>query len=177
MIEVETARLRLRRWSEDDLPRVRAMLTDWEVMQLQPCGALTEDAADSITTELYMDSWTRHGFGMWAVDLKETGRFIGLLGLQFPGHWPDAELSVVIDKRCWNRGVGAEGGAAALEFGFVHRGLTRILGLCMPGHDASERLMQKLGMAPTDITTCARSGAPTICYELTRAQFLLRRGR
>jgi RimJ/RimL family protein N-acetyltransferase len=177
VIDVETARLRLRRWSEDDLPHVRAMLTDWEVMQLQPDGALTEEAAEWLSIERYLDTWTRHGFGMWAVDLKETGRFVGLLGLQFPGHWPDAELSIVLDKTCWNRGLGTEGGTAALEFGLVQLGLVRILGLCMPGHGASERLMQKLGMVLTDINTCARSGAPTIGYEMTRAQFLLRHGR
>ena len=176
MIEVETARLRLRRWTDDDLPGLRAMLTDWEVMQLQPDGAVTEEAAESLSIERYTRAWARRGFGMWAVDLKETGRFIGLLGLHFPGHWPDPELSMVLDKTCWNRGLGTEGGAAALDFGFVQRGLPRILGFCMPGHDASERMMQKLGMVLTDITVCTRRGTPTICYEMTRAQFLLRKG-
>lgn len=176
MIEVDTVRLRLRRWTDEDLPGLRAMLTDWEVMQLQPDGAIAEDAAEALSIQRYAYGWARNGFGMWAVELKETGRFIGSLGLQFPGHWPDPEVSWMIDKTCWGRGLATEGAAAALELGFVHRGLPRILSFCMPGNDASERVMQKLGMTLTDITVCRLRGIPTLCYEMTREQFLLRKG-
>ena len=165
MIERETARLRLRRWTEDDLVGFRAMLTDWEVMQLQPDGVISEWAAESLSIDRNMNAWARRGYGLWAVELKETGRFIGAIGLLFPGYWPDPELSCLIDKSCWNRGLATEGSVAALEHGFVHCSLHRILGFCLPGHDASERLMQKLGMVLTDITVDRLRRIPTVCYD------------
>jgi RimJ/RimL family protein N-acetyltransferase len=100
--------------------------------------------------ERFKANWERHGFGLWAVEHLETGRFIGRAGLMHHDDWTacphDAEVGWVISRDLWGKGLATEAGTAALEFGFATKGLGRIISIAHRENAASQRVMEKLGL-------------------------------
>jgi RimJ/RimL family protein N-acetyltransferase len=71
MVELETARLRLRRWREDDLDAYARICADPEVMRYMG-GPLTRDETER-RIEKIVRGWEERGFGLWAVEEKTSG--------------------------------------------------------------------------------------------------------
>lgn len=89
----------------------------------------------------------QQGFGLWAVELTETGELIGDAGLflvETVG--PEVELAYHFGRAWWGRGYATEAAIASLEYGFRECGLTEIIAICYPEHAASRRVMEKAGM-------------------------------
>lgn len=78
-IEAETERLRLRRWKRDDLHRFAAMNRDAQVMKYFP--ALLTDSETEAFYDRIQAEFERSGWGLYAVELKQSGEFIGYVGL------------------------------------------------------------------------------------------------
>src|SRR5471030_2361741 len=78
-LTIETARLRLRRWSAVDLAPFAALNADPAVMEHFP-QPLDQAESDAMVGRLE-EHFERHGFGFWAVELKDGGPFIGMVGL------------------------------------------------------------------------------------------------
>jgi RimJ/RimL family protein N-acetyltransferase len=90
--------------------------------------------------------WETHGFGVWAVEDKRTGAFLGRIGLSYHAVWPhDPEVGWKLDPDVWGQGLATEGGAEAVRYGFESLGTDRLVSICLPEHDASRRVMAKLG--------------------------------
>lgn len=168
---LETERLRLRAWTPLDIDALRALHADPDVMRHQPDGAVPPEKS-TITLATQTESWNRLGFGLWAVESKTSGNFIGAIGLKFAGHWPYPEVSWLLDKRYWNRGLATEGGGAALRYGFEKCGLDTIISITLPGNIASERVMQKLGMTLAPFEICPLRSVPVIVYSTTADDYL-----
>lgn len=75
----ETARLRLRPWRDEDRLPYAALNADPEVREYFP-GVL-DFASSEAERERIQDKIEQQGWGFWAVELKETGAFIGFTGL------------------------------------------------------------------------------------------------
>lgn len=89
----------------------------------------------------------RQGFGLWAVELNETGELIGDAGLflvETTG--PEVELAYHFGKAWWGQGYATEAAIASLDYGFRECGLSEIIAICYPEHVASRRVMEKAGM-------------------------------
>lgn len=91
-IALETPRLRLRSWHDEDLGPLARLCADPEVMRYSP-ALLSRDqsAALLVRSRLHL---LRHGFGPWALERKDNGVFIGYCGLTWrtlPSS-PSAEL-------------------------------------------------------------------------------------
>lgn len=151
---VETTRLTLRPWTERDRKPFAAMSRDPQVMaHLMPFASIAA-----------IDSWIdrqqahlmREGMCLWAVELKETGEFIGSAGLlrvTYEAHFtPAVEVGWRVDRRFWGKGYAPEAAAGALWFGFKRLGLQEIVANTVPANVKSRRVMEKLGMstAPAD---------------------------
>ncbi|WP_319006038.1 GNAT family N-acetyltransferase [Methylobacillus gramineus] len=82
MIEVETQRLKLRQWHPEDRVPFRALNADPQVMAFFPA------VLDSMCSDQMADTCERliaeRGWGLWALELKSSGEFIGMLGLHVP---------------------------------------------------------------------------------------------
>jgi RimJ/RimL family protein N-acetyltransferase len=92
--------------------------------------------------------WAEHGFGIWAAEERETGRFVGRIGLQYHRLWPhDPEVGWALDPAFWGLGYATEGGAAALEHAFDTLGFERVVSIVLPANVRSVRVMQRLGLA------------------------------
>jgi RimJ/RimL family protein N-acetyltransferase len=115
---VETERLLLREMAEDDLPILRAILQDDEVMVAYG-GAFNDE---EVRTWLYrqLERYETDGFGLWAVILKENGTMIGQCGLTMQAYRDGRvmEVGYLFLKAYWHRGYATEAAVACKEYAF-----------------------------------------------------------
>ena len=144
-MELETARLRLRRWRDEDLPTLAGWNADPVVMRHMGRGPMTLEESTA-ALERYRRHWDEHGFGIWAAELLATGELIGRIGLSYHRAWPqDPELGWLIDPAHVGRGLATESGAAGVDHGFGALGAARIVSICTEENVESRRVMEKLG--------------------------------
>ena len=114
MTEIETDRLLLRRWREEDLGAYARICADAEVMRYLMGGGgspITREQSEE-QFESFVRHWEERGFGLWAVEERASGNFIGRIGLMRHDDWPGqdkTEVSWVLDRSCWGRGIATEG--------------------------------------------------------------------
>ncbi len=80
MVEVETARLLLRPWRDEDLEPHARICADPEIMRYMGRGAMARER-DAERIEGFVRHWERHGYGLWAAQDKATGALVGRIGL------------------------------------------------------------------------------------------------
>lgn len=157
MTEIQTPRLLLRRWRDDDLVPMAEIHADPQVMRWIADGSVrdVERTADDI--ERWEEEWDEEGFGLFAVELLASGELAGFTGLSVPRFLPEVLPAVEIGWRLgrpyWGQGYASEAAHAALEFAVQDRGLDRVVSISSVGNDASENVMRKLGMVLERETT------------------------
>jgi RimJ/RimL family protein N-acetyltransferase len=148
MRERETERLLLRRWRPGDLEAYAAICADPEVMRFLGGPASRRQAAEQLAR--FADHWDRHGFGLWAAELRESRDLIGFVGLAEPAFIPELIGSVEVGWRLarshWGRGLATEGARAALDVAFGELELEEVVSIIDPANLASLRVAEKLGM-------------------------------
>ncbi|MDP9055464.1 MAG: GNAT family N-acetyltransferase [Acidobacteriota bacterium] len=148
MAELETERLRLRRWKPDDREPFARMNADARVMEFFP-KTLTRDESDE-TADRIEKGFAKHGFGLYALELRETGQFIGFAGLAVPEFdapfMPRVEIGWRLAFEHWGRGLATEAAREALRYGFGELGLTEIVAFTVPANSRSRRVMENIGM-------------------------------
>jgi RimJ/RimL family protein N-acetyltransferase len=147
---IETERLLLRDWRPSDAAPFAALNADPEVARYLG-GPMSRDASDELLTRI-RSHWREHDFGLYAVEVKNSGEFIGFIGLAIPSFLPDVLPAVEVGWRLarghWGRGYATEGARASLAYGFGELGLRQIIALIDPRNTASIRVAERLGMAP-----------------------------
>ncbi|MFI9585599.1 GNAT family N-acetyltransferase [Streptomyces sp. NPDC052236] len=150
MTEIQTPRLLLRRWRDDDLVPMAEINADPEVMEWVGDGSVRDLDETAEDIERWEEQWDEEGFGLFAIELLASGELIGFTGLSVPPYLPELEHEVEISWRLgrqyWGQGYASEAAAATLEFALQDRGLDRVIGIARLGNDASENVMRKLGM-------------------------------
>ncbi len=89
--------------------------------------------------------WELRGFGMWAVEEKATGSFVGRVGLHYPAGWPEPEIGWVLARRAWGRGYAHEAATAALGVAFDSLAWNRAISLIAPDNARSIAVAERLG--------------------------------
>lgn len=173
MHEIETARLRLRRFTHADLADLARIVADPQVMKYlgRVPGPLTRAEAGDFLDSM-IAHWSRHGFGRWAVIEKDGGRLIGCAGLR--SHEGGAELVYLLDKDYWGEGRATEAARACLRYGFGVRGFDLIVGFTRPANAASRRVMEKVGMRYGG--EIMAYDVRVVRYEITREEYARRGG-
>lgn len=82
--------------------------------------------------------------GMWALELRESGEFIGRAGLYGPTGWPGVEAARSIRRDLWGQGLAVEAGQAAVHFARQHLRVNHLVSIIEPDHQASRRVAEKL---------------------------------
>ena len=143
---IETERLRLRPPSMDDLADHHANLGgDAEVAWLGEAGTLPESEKK---LRHRIEHFERHGFGLWIVEDKAGGEFLGEAGIQYlEGSAEEVEVGYYLARSAWGRGVATEAGRAALAHGFQTLGLDHVVAVVRPENEGSKRVLAKLGLA------------------------------
>jgi RimJ/RimL family protein N-acetyltransferase len=170
-VDLETPRLRLRAWRDDDVDALAAVNADPEVMRWIGDGSARDHAATRAELAAFRRLWRDRGFGRFAVEIRETGELAGLTGMAVPDDVPEVMPAVEIGWRFarthWGRGYATEAARAALRFAFTDAGLDRLVGVHVVGNDASARVMLKLGMRFHLATTETVFGRPVHVYAIT----------
>ena len=148
MAGIETARLILRRWRDTDREPFARLNADLVVMEHFP-APLSQTESDRLADNIEAHI-ERHGFGGWAAELRETGEFIGFIGLAVPGFeapfTPCVEIGWRLDAAHWGNGLATEGAQAVVRHAFDDLQLDEIVSFTVPANVRSRRVMEKLGM-------------------------------
>ena len=116
---------------------------------LSPTGAPFTPDESRAALARWRGHWEEHGYGVWAVEERATGRFVGRIGLSHHRLWPkDVELGWALDPAVWGRGYATEGGRAALDYAFTALGRDRVVSIVHPANAASIAVMTRLGIEP-----------------------------
>jgi RimJ/RimL family protein N-acetyltransferase len=145
---LKTERLVLRRWRADDRAPFSRMNADPEVMEFF-VSPLTRDESDAFVDRIQA-GFAEHGFGLWAVEEIEAGRFIGFTGLihqTFQAHFtPAVEVGFRLARHAWGKGYATEAATEAVRYGFEAAGLAEIVSMTAVQNVRSQAVMRKLGM-------------------------------
>jgi RimJ/RimL family protein N-acetyltransferase len=175
MTRLETPRLVLRRWRDDDIVPMTAINADPDVMRWIGSGTVADRERTAAAVAASERAWDERGFGLFAVEVRQTSELAGFTGLAIPTFLPEVMPAVEIGWRLgrpyWGQGFATEAARAALRFAFVDRGLDRIISIHQIGNDASERVMRKLGMRLDRETIDPSCDRPTRVYAITRDEF------
>ncbi|MEM7498434.1 MAG: GNAT family N-acetyltransferase [Pseudomonadota bacterium] len=93
----------------------------------------------------YLGHWALRGYGMWAVDLKETSEFCGNVGAWNPQGWPEPEIGWTLLAAAEGRGIAREAALAARAFAYGTLGWTTAISLIDPANTRSIALAERLG--------------------------------
>lgn len=148
MTELTTDRLLLRQWKESDYEPFAALNADPVVMEHFP-APMAREASDGLIARVRADL-DRRGFGLWALEVRGTGEFIGFTGLSVPSfeaHFtPAVEVGWRLVKEAWGNGFATEAALASLAHGFGSAGLDEIVSFTATTNLPSQRVMQRIGM-------------------------------
>ena len=145
MIDVpvlETDRLILRGWREDDLDFYAAMLADPEVTQFIWGADTRHDAWRRLT--LMAGHWAIRGYGFWAVTRKSDRAMIGRVGLWNPEGWPAVEVGWALARDAWGNGYATEAARAAVDYGFKTLAVERLVSYIEPENTRSQAVARRL---------------------------------
>ena len=146
--ELRTARLRLRRWREEDREPFAKLNADAEVMRHFP-GTLSRAESDAMAQRIEAH-FEQHGFGLWALEVTGGPHFIGYTGLAHPGFdapfMPRVEIGWRLAREHWGQGYASEAARCALGFAFQELNLPEIVSFTVPANVRSWKVMERLGM-------------------------------
>ena len=149
LIELPTPRLLLRQWRDSDRAPFAALNADPLVMKHFPAQlsrAQSDALADRCLRELH-----RHGYGLWAVEVRTSGDFIGFVGLAAP-HWqasftPCTEIGWRLARPAWGHGYATEAANEVLAMAFGRAGLDAVVSFTTTRNLRSQQVMQRIGMS------------------------------
>ena len=146
MIILKTRRLVFRELALQDVDALCRILADRETMKYYPRPYTKEETKAWI--EKSLKSYEENGYGLWAIDLKTNGLFIGQCGIsnQNIDGITVPEIGYHIDKNHWNNGYATEAASACLEYGFGKLGLDEIFIHTYIRNLPSIRIAEKIGM-------------------------------
>jgi RimJ/RimL family protein N-acetyltransferase len=145
MLTLQTERLLLRQFREDDLDAYAAICADPEVMRYLGDGRPLARAEAWRQMAMILGHWQLRGFGLWAVQERATGALIGRMGFFQPEGWPGFELGWMLRRASWGRGYATEGAGRALAHAFTEMGRERLISLIRPDNRPSIRVAERLG--------------------------------
>ena len=141
---LETERLVLRGFHLDDFEAWASFCADPEVVRYLWGKPQTRiDAWRQMAMTL--GHWVLRGYGMWAVERKSDGAFIGRIGMLNPEGWPGLEVGWTLGRPYWGQGYATEAARAAIRYAFLTQPVDRIISCIDPGNKPSQAVALRLG--------------------------------
>jgi RimJ/RimL family protein N-acetyltransferase len=181
---IETERLLLRAFLDADREPFAALNADPRVMEHFP-HRLTREESDAFVDRMGV-RWAEDGVGLWAVERRADGAFLGFTGLArhtFEAPFtPAIEVGWRLAVDAWGHGYATEAARASLRFGFEDRGLDEILSWTTIGNARSRAVMERLGMTHDPADDFDHPNVPVgspirphVLYRLSRDRWLASR--
>lgn len=141
-------RLGFREWSLNDLDDFFQLNSDVEVMKHFPKTLTKEDTKAYIIR--LQTQFKNFGHNYYATEVKESGEFIGFIGLAYQDFesdfTPNVDIGWRLKKSAWGKGFATEGAKRCLDIAFNKLHLDKIISTCTLNNKGSEKVMQKIGM-------------------------------
>lgn len=166
---IETLRLILRPFSQDDLDEFAALNADPEAMRYIGIGKPQSREQTQVRLNAILDHYQQHGFGLFAMVDKTSGEFVGFCGLQHLENTSEIEVGYRLARRFWGIGLATEAARACVLYGFEQLGLERIVAVIQPGNAPSKSVAAKIGM--NFIKHAHFYNADIEYYAITREEF------
>jgi len=167
-VQIETPRLRLRTWRDDDRDAFAALHADPEVM-VDAVGTLDRAASDAKLAR-YAAAYDAAGYSRWCVENSE-GDCLGYVGVMpsSPGHplGPHAEIGWRLVRSAWGHGYATEAAQAALDDVFARCDLSEVLAYTAPDNLRSQAVMVRLRLRRDPARDHSLRGGPRIWHGLT----------
>jgi RimJ/RimL family protein N-acetyltransferase len=145
MITLETERLTLRMFRQEDFQHYAQLCADTEVMRYLGEGKTLESWEAWRQMAMIIGHWHLRGYGIWAVEERETGNLVGRIGLFNPEGWPGLEIGWVLGRGYWGKGYATEGARRALEYAFKELNRQEVISLIHPKNHPSIRVAERIG--------------------------------
>jgi RimJ/RimL family protein N-acetyltransferase/aminoglycoside phosphotransferase (APT) family kinase protein len=160
-----SARLRFRPVTAQDVDNLLLIFGDPVAMEFWPATKTREEIVKSI--ERIRQGYREHGHGLWAVELKETGEFVGRVGLI---HQEEGiEVGYALVPRHWHRGYATEAALACRDWAFEHLECDRMISFVHTRNLPSCRVAERNGMRV--VTEITRANLPHHVYAITREEW------
>jgi len=154
-VYIETERLRLRDWREDDLLPFQQMNANRQVRRYFP--SLLSYRRTELDMRQMNDVIQEHHIGLFAVELKETNGWLGFIGLNYVpkeskykfDELPFYEIGWRLIPDVWGNGFATEGAEAVLKYAKA-QGLKEVYAFTSENNEPSRKVMEKIGMSLYD---------------------------
>ena len=145
-IVIETDRLLVRKFTEDDAPLLYDLNLDPEVIRYTHDPLTDVEEARKVLEEVILPQYILYDHGRWAVHLRSGLEFIGWCGLKYLTETNEVDLGYRFKKNFWGNGYATEAARACIKYGFATLNLQRIVGRALPANLASIKVLEKCGM-------------------------------
>ncbi|WP_343550323.1 GNAT family N-acetyltransferase [Pantoea sp.] len=169
-MQLETTRLRLEPFQHAHFDGLRAMENDPEIMRYISNGKVKTPEETRETIERVMQRWQQYGFSWWAICEKESDEVVGAACLQHLANQDGAPLEIGwrLNANHHGKGFATEAAQAIVQFAVEQIGVNYLVAVADPENQASQKVMQRLGMKHKGIET--HYDVPCVVYELSLAQ-------
>jgi RimJ/RimL family protein N-acetyltransferase len=140
---LETERLRFRAWNAADFEPFAAIYAD-EAHARYIGGACERDEAWRRLAGV-IGHWTLRGYGLWALEAKRDGSFVGWAGLWNPEGWPEPEVGWTLVPAAHGLGLATEAALRARAYAYDNLGWTTAVSLISLPNQASVAVAERLG--------------------------------
>jgi len=148
MTTLKTERLILRPWTDNDREPFFILNSDPVAMEYFE-KPLSREESDTAVDRI-MKHFEEKGFGLWVMESKETGEFIGTTGIFIPyfeaAYTPCVEIGWRMGVKYWGQGLVSEAARASLKYGFENVETEEIVAVTVPTNFRSRAVMDRLGM-------------------------------
>jgi RimJ/RimL family protein N-acetyltransferase len=145
MVILETERLILRMFREDDFEAYARICADAEVMRYLGDGRALSQPEAWRHMAFIVGHWQLRGYGHWAVEERSSGKLAGRIGFLNPAGWPGFELGWTLGREFWGNGYATEGARRALKYAFEEMDRDHVISLIQPQNQASIKVAERLG--------------------------------
>lgn len=156
ILETETERLRMRQWKSSDFEPFAQYFTLEDQARFIGGACARPDAWRRMAT--IIGHWTIRGFGFYAVDEKETGHFVGCIGLWMPEGWPELEVGYWLMPEAQGKGYATEAVRHVRLLAKQHLGANEIVSYIHPQNIASQMVAERVGAFHEETINLANFG-------------------
>lgn len=149
---LKTPRLVLRPFTPADTERLYTIISGKDVLKYFPGTTTPSQEQVGKMIGRLLNHWQERGYGLWAVESRESGVLMGRCGLQYIPETAEVEVDFILGRDYWGQGFATEAGQASLEYGFDEMNFDSVVGIVHPDNIGSQRVLEKLGMQFVEAT-------------------------
>ena len=169
-MNIETERLIMRQWQQSDYSIYAEYYADKQSAKFVGGAVDSRKAWRQMAT--LAGHWLLKGYGIWAVEEKSSGEFIGAVGLWEPEGWPEMELGYWLVNSAHGKGYATEASVRAREFAYSELAATTLVSYIDPENKSSISVAERLGAVRESIIDLVDCGPHCVYRHLSPDEIL-----